>query len=157
MSLGEKGMFTHLLVALDGSRHAESVIPYTVDLAKRLSAEVTFVRVVPPNLAEVSEWGAVGRRRPASPAATADSVEAEQYLENVAANNRHFGVMIHTDLRHGDPATELLRAADELGADTIAIATHSRRGLDRLMFGSVAERVVHGTLLPVILLSAKAA
>jgi nucleotide-binding universal stress UspA family protein len=150
-------MFTHLLVALDGSRHAESIVPYTIDLAKRLSASVTFVRVVAPNLAEASEWGAMGRRSAASPATSADAVGAEQYLEKIAADNRHFGVAIYTDLRHGDPAIELLRAADELGADTIAIATHSRRGLDRLMFGSVAERVVHGTSLPVVLLSAKAA
>jgi nucleotide-binding universal stress UspA family protein len=150
-------MFTHLLVAVDGSRHAESVIPYAVDLAKRLSAAVTFVRVVAPNLAEVSEWGAVGRRRPASPAAAADSVDAERYLDQLAAQSRNFGVTIHTDVRYGDPATELVRAAGELRADAIAIATHSRRGLDRLVFGSVAERVVHGTSLPVILLRAKAA
>ncbi len=151
-------MFTHLLVALDGSRHAESIVPYTIDLAKRLSASLTFVRVVAPNLAEASEWGAMGRRSSAaSPATTADDASAEQYLEKVADNNRHFGVAINTDLRHGDPALELLQAAEDLGADTIAIATHSRRGLDRLMFGSVAERVVHGTSLPVILLSAKAA
>jgi nucleotide-binding universal stress UspA family protein len=147
-------MFTHLLVALDGSRHAESVLPYAIDLAKRVNAEVTLVRIVPRNIAEVSEWGAVGRRR-AEPQAqpTVESSAAERYLDHVAANHRHFGVTVNTELRHGDPAAELLRAAEELGADTIAIATHSRRGLDRLMFGSVAERVVHGTTLPVILLS----
>jgi nucleotide-binding universal stress UspA family protein len=151
-------MFKHLLVALDGSRHAESVIPYAIDLARRASAEITFVRIIARNLAEVSEWGAMGRRRPAAqPAMSQESAAAERYLENIAETNRHFGVAINTDLRHGDPAVELLRAAEELGADTIALATHSRRGLDRLMFGSVAERVVHGTSLPVILLSAQAA
>ena len=151
-------MFTHLLVALDGSRHAESVLPYAIDLAKRASAEITLVRIVPRNLAEVSEWGAVGRRRePAQQPITQESAAAENYLDKVAATNRHFGVTINTDLRHGDPAAELLRAAEEIGADTIVIATHSRRGLDRLMFGSVAERVVHGTSLPLILLSGAAA
>jgi nucleotide-binding universal stress UspA family protein len=151
-------MFTHLLVALDGSRHAESIIPYALDLAKRVSATVTFVRIVPPNLAEVSEWGAVGRRRTLSgQASSAEAIAAERYVESVAGANRHVGVDIHTDVRCGEPAVELLRAAGELGADTIAIATHSRRGLDRLVFGSVAERVVHGATVPVILLNAQAA
>jgi nucleotide-binding universal stress UspA family protein len=148
-------MFRHLLVALDGSRHAESMLPYAVDLAKRTSAEITLVRIVPRNMAETSEWGAMGRRRLPSPdVATPEMVSAERYVENIAEKNRRFGVVVNTDVRNGDPAVELLRAAAELGADTIAIATHSRRGLDRLMFGSVAERVVHGTSLPVLLISA---
>jgi nucleotide-binding universal stress UspA family protein len=151
-------MFTHLLVALDGSRHAESTIPYAVDLAKRASAEVTFVRVVPQSLAEVSEWGAMGRRRSvAAPAASPESAAAERYLATVAAANAAPGIIINTELRHGDPAAQLLAAADEVGADTIVIATHSRRGLDRLVFGSVAERVVHGTTLPVIVMTTRTA
>jgi nucleotide-binding universal stress UspA family protein len=151
-------MFTHLLVALDGSRHAESIIPYALDLAKRARAEITLVRVVPQSLAEVSEWGAMGKRRSvASPSASPDTAAAERYLDAVAADHQRAGVTINTELRHGEPADQLLAAAEELGADTIAIATHSRRGLDRLVFGSVAERVVHGTTLPVIVISSKAA
>lgn len=151
-------MFKHLLVALDGSRHSESIIPYAIDLARRASAEVTFVRVVPQSLAEVSEWGAMGRRRSvAAPATSPDTVTAERYLDALAETHARAGLSVNTELRHGDPAAQILAAADELGADTIAIATHSRRGLDRLVFGSVTERVVHGTSLPVIMLSTKAA
>lgn len=151
-------MFTHLLVALDGSRHAESIIPYALDLAKRARAEITFVRVVPQNLAEVSEWGAMGKRRSVGAAGSSpESAAAERYLDAIASAHEPAGIIINTELRHGEPAEQLLAAAEELGADTIAIATHSRRGLDRLVFGSVAERVVHGTSLPVIVISTKAA
>jgi nucleotide-binding universal stress UspA family protein len=148
-------MFTHLLVGLDGSRHAEAVIPDALDLARRVSAEVTLVRVLPRNLAEVSEWGAMGRRRPAAQSVVSQElVAAERRLDQLAESHRHGGMKIYTDLRYGDPAVEILRASEELRADTIAIAMHARRGLDRLLSGGVAERVVRGTSLPVIVLSA---
>ncbi len=149
-------MFTHLLVTLDGTRHAESVLPYAINLAKRLSAEITVIRVATPTLGATSERGAIGKRPAANARASASVAEAEAYLQNIAANNGAFGVAISTDVREGDAATEILRAASELGVDAIALSTHSRRGLDRLMFGSVAEQVVHGTSLPVILLRSKA-
>ena len=151
-------MFAHLLVALDGSRHAESVIPCALDLAKRVSAQVTLVRILPRSFAEVSEWGAMGRRRPSpEPATSKESLAAERYLYRIAEDHRYLGVRINTDVRHGDPAIEILRAAEDLGADTIAIAKQSRRGLDRLLIGDVAGRIVNGTSLPVIVLSSAAA
>jgi len=57
---------------------------------------------------------------------------------------------VETMLREGEPATEILRAAEEVHADRIVMGTHGRRGLDRLMLGSVAEAVVRKSQVPVM-------
>jgi nucleotide-binding universal stress UspA family protein len=57
---------------------------------------------------------------------------------------------VETLLREGDPATQVLRVADEIGADRIVMGTHGHRGFDRFMFGSVAEAVVRKSKVPVM-------
>ncbi len=77
---------------------------------------------------------------------------AETARERVAAE-----VELHLALRRGDPATEILAAAEEIGADVIIIATHGRSGLKRLLFGSVAEEVVRRAVCPVVTIRAQVA
>jgi nucleotide-binding universal stress UspA family protein len=148
-------MFRRLLVTLDGSRGAEAVIPYAVELASRTSANLTLLRVVNTTVAnqvKPSERGAIGRPHSFEAAREQFEREALEYLEKQSQKVRHFGVDVDVLVRSGDPSVEILAAAREAVADTIAMATHSRRGIDRLMMGSVAERVVHGSNVPVLLL-----
>jgi nucleotide-binding universal stress UspA family protein len=60
------------------------------------------------------------------------------------------GVRVETYLREGDPAEEILRLADDVGADLIVIGTHGRRGLARAVLGSVAESVMRRARCPVL-------
>jgi nucleotide-binding universal stress UspA family protein len=148
-------MFRHILVTLDGSRRSEAIIPYAVDLGTRAGAALTLVRVVTADAVQrvrAGERGAVGRPPGIDFLQATAQAEAEAYLAGHAAHMREAGVMVNALVRTGDAATEIVAAADAVGADTIAMATASRRGIDRLMLGSVAERVVHGTRTPVILL-----
>ena len=78
--------------------------------------------------------------------------EAREYLASVAADLRGRGVRVTTDARHGDPVTELVAAARETGADLIAMTTHGRSGLGRLLFGSVAEAVLRQAEIPVLMM-----
>jgi nucleotide-binding universal stress UspA family protein len=67
---------------------------------------------------------------------------------------RSSGVSPKVMVRQGQPAPQILQAAKDVDADAIAMATHSRRGFNRLMFGSVAERVLHESSLPILLIRA---
>jgi nucleotide-binding universal stress UspA family protein len=60
------------------------------------------------------------------------------------------GVRAERRLEEGDPATEILRVAQEIGANIIVMGTHGRTGLTRLLMGSVAERVVRKASCPVM-------
>lgn len=84
-------------------------------------------------------------------------MDATEYLAPLAAELRGRGVRTNTAVRHGDAATEILAAAVEAGADVIAMTTHGRGGLRRLLLGSVAEAVLRRAVGPVILMRQTAA
>ena len=145
-------MFKHLLVTLDGSPRGESVLPYAADLARSTGAELTLLRIIESAAAEWSERGAIGK---ASADATIHSLFLEQagaYLERIGAQLKGGGATVQMIVREGNAAKQIIATAKDLRVDAIAMATHSRRGISRLMFGSVAEQVLHETSLPVLLI-----
>lgn len=137
----------HLLVALDGSKEAEAMLPRAVELGEAMGARFTLLRVVDHLTAyDFHPTGVVLPypeefiTQPLRDAATA-------YLERVAAPLRGRGLNVQTQVTlHPDPAAAILEKAHTLGCDLIALESHGRSGLGRLVIGSVAEGVVrHGT------------
>lgn len=141
-------MYKRVTVPLDGSVVAEGIIPFIVDIAGPLDIEVVLLRVlvpIPPTVIEGSrhvEVEDVEKRR----------AEAEEYLAPLAMELRAKGVRVTTQVRRGEPAAEIIAAAREAGADLIAMTTHGRSGLGRLLFGSVAEAVLRHADIPVFLM-----
>jgi nucleotide-binding universal stress UspA family protein len=76
--------------------------------------------------------------------------EAGAYLERVAQSLRSRSLSVKTKVAvHPEPAAAILEAA-QAGTDLIAIQTHGRRGLSRLVLGSVADKVIRGSSVPVL-------
>lgn len=140
-------MYKRVLVPLDGSPVAEAVLPFVIEIAGPLDLEVVLLRVVPPMSAEVVEgaW-----------AATQDletrRIDAEEYLAPLAVELRARGLRVQARVQPGHPVEEIIAAARQTGADLVAMSTHGRSGLGRLVFGSVAEAVVRHAELPVLLM-----
>jgi len=147
-------MFKHLLVTLDGSPRAEAVIPHSIGVARSMGAEITLLRVVEAVGADWSERGALGKSQVDATLGTAFGEQAGDYLGRVALQIRQSGVKVRTLVRQGVPARQIVATAADIEADAIAMATHSRRGINRLMFGSVAEEVLHSSSVPVLLVRA---
>jgi len=80
--------------------------------------------------------------------------EADTYLRAVAAAPAFEGLHVLTTVRSGEAPQEIIASARELGADVIAMTTHGRTGLRRLLFGSVAEAVLRMADVPVFMLRA---
>ncbi|OGK79405.1 MAG: hypothetical protein A2050_00930 [Candidatus Rokubacteria bacterium GWA2_73_35] len=141
-------MYKRVTVPLDGSMVAEGIIPFMLEIAGPLDMEIVLLRVlvpVPPTVIEGSrhiEVEDVERRR----------AEAEAYLAPIAAELRTKGVRIRTMVRRGEPAAEIIAGAREAGSDLIAMTTHGRSGLGRLLFGSIAEAVLRHSDIPVFLM-----
>jgi nucleotide-binding universal stress UspA family protein len=138
-------VFKHLLVTLDISPRSEAVIPYVMEAARTMNMAITLLHVV-----EVGR-GEVGAIRVGEEASTAVAW-AQAYLDGVAAQLD--GIDVRTEIRQGQPAREILNAIRELDVDLVAMATHSRQGIDRLLFGSIAEEVIHASSMPVLLIRA---
>ena len=143
-------MYSHVLVTLDGSQGAEAVLPHATAIARSMRATLTMVRIVDPVVSEWGERGTIGRGNSA-PGQSVFTDQAHHYLAGTASKIRAEGVTVNTVVRQGQPAKQIVDVAREIGADAIAMATRSRRGLNRLMFGSVTEEVLHRSQLPLLL------
>lgn len=139
-------MYKKILVPLDRSAGAEAALPVAADLARADQAVIRLLHVAPPPTAIVAEGRVI---------AYADQESErlqhiwEVYLREAA--RQLAGVRVEYAVRFGEPAEEILEAARESGADLIAMATHGRSGVVRLMLGSVAEAVLRRSEVPVVL------
>ncbi|MCS7206450.1 MAG: universal stress protein [Dehalococcoidia bacterium] len=155
------GAYKRIIVPLDGSPLAEEVLPHAETLASLCQAEVALVQVV-PLVNQVLNMGLaggpdVGPYPPAHIEALTKAMEAEverakAYLEHTAERLRRKGLRVSTQVRRGDAGEEIVAAAREGQADLIAISTHGRSGLSRLVFGSVAETVIRQAGVPVLVI-----
>ncbi len=131
-------MAKRILVPLDQSEVAESVVPMVADAARGGQASVRLLHVSPVPENRVDQEGRV--------VAYADQEmerlrsEALDYLRAVQAQFTEASV--DCAVRFGDPVSEILAEAESFGADLIAVSTAGRSGLSRTLFGSVAEQVV---------------
>jgi nucleotide-binding universal stress UspA family protein len=147
----------HVLVPLDGSPLAEGILPPVELLYRVFRTRVTLLRVVPPLQLEPAADGppVLSQSRAAIERAVAS---ARDYLELVASTWRLAGVPVETAVEvHAIPAVAILDHAATHGIDTIAMATHGRGGWSRVALGSVADKVMRGTLMPVLLFRPPAA
>lgn len=139
-----------IVVPLDGSVHAEGALPIAKALAAALQVKVILAQAIPPRdvaLAPVEMIGSV----PGEAGDDADC-EALHYLEGRAAPLAGSGIEVELAVRTGDPADVISAIAGEHGAALTVIVTHGRSGLDRLLIGSVAERIVRHGATPVLLI-----
>ncbi|OGK89134.1 MAG: hypothetical protein A2X52_04165 [Candidatus Rokubacteria bacterium GWC2_70_16] len=141
-------MYRLAVVPLDGSPVAEAIIPFVLEIAGPLDLEIALVRVLQPVPPQVIE----GSRHVVVEDVEARQLDAQEYLAPLAAELRAKGIRAQTHVRRGDPTAEIVGCAREIGADLIAMTTHGRSGLGRLVFGSVAEAVLRHSHLPVFLM-----
>lgn len=140
-------MIRHILVPLDGSAVAESILPYVQELAAGTGARVTLLGVVDPLAPhdEVVVSGPVDIRGELWGAAA----YLHDYLGGVAGRLARAGVAAQARVVTGAVAEQIIETARTV--DLIAMTTHGRGGLDRLMHGSVADQVVRHATVPVLL------
>ena len=138
--------FKKLLVTLDGSEFAERVLPY-------VKASVIFESVVllisVPQVPEAEMYGAVVNE--IQELREHAETEAKEYLEGVSTNLQKAGVNTTVIVTGSRPAQTIVSVAQKEKVDVIMMATHGRGGMDSLVVGSVAERIVQNTCCPVFL------
>lgn len=136
--------FQSILVPLDGSALAETALTYAGQLAEAVNAEIQFVRVVGAGDAAGSLW--------MMPEVIEELVrESDDYLTAVASRLSGEGRQVKTKTLIGFTTTEILAYEEDTKPDLVVMATHGRGGLDRLVFGSVAERVLQAGTVPVLM------
>lgn len=144
--------FRRVLLPLDGSALAEEVIPAAVGVAGATSPEFLLLRIVPP-LGVVEPLAAEFAAFVPSPDLKQRMEEAGAYLDRVARALRVEGHEVDTRVvPHSQAAIAILNEAERVDADLIAMATHGRGGVTRMVIGSVADSVLRQTPAPLLLL-----
>ena len=145
-------MYKQIVVPLDGSPLAEQALPHAVAQASQFGAGLTLLKVLAP-LPEV-----VFTAPAAVLAAEKMSAQlAHDYLQDVAAGIREQGVVVQVAEIEGEPYVEIIRYAEDQGADMIVLSTRGQSGFSRWLLGSVADRVVRGATVPVLLVQCQEA
>jgi len=151
-------MFERILVPLDGSKVGEAGIPVLEQLIDKLApatkVEITLMGVI----TLLRHWVVVGEA--SAPVSYTDD-ELKVIKERVSANLaavaeqiKRPNVTIKSIVSAGNAADEILKAAEETKTDLLVMSTHGRSGLRRMAFGSVTDKVLHGTRIPVLMVRA---
>ncbi len=147
-------MYTRILLPLDGSDLAERALPHAQGLARSFGATLHLLHVI--------SRGEELAARPISPSdeyreMTRETIEAQnarsrEYLEGLAKPLRESGVSVETDIRHGSVDQKIVEYARESEIDLITMSTHGHGGIRHLMLGSITDRVLHSSHVPVLVL-----
>lgn len=131
----EATRFKSLLVALDGSKTAEEILPVAEKMARTLGSELHLFRAISSGSKE-----------------SAERLMAEEYLWKWKDSLASRGILSHVNVRAGDAAEAAFALIRERGLDSIALGTHARTGLARAVYGSVTQELLGGADVPILTL-----
>ena len=137
-------MYDRILLPTDGSDGTQSAIDHAIELAEYTGATLHILYVVDTSVAAAV---------PEAQTYTISEIFEEagsQVLDAVRDQATERGVPVETAIRHGSAHTEILAAADESNAEIIVMGTHGRTGINRMLLGSVADRVIRHASQPVL-------
>ena len=135
-----------ILAPIDFSEVSNRSLDYAVDLAAQTKAAVSVIHVY-----EIPVYGFPDGAIITPPGVAAELADrAQKSLDAAVTARRDRGVAISGTLTNGSPREEILRLAKEGNADLIVMGTHGRHGLPRAIMGSVAERVLRTSEIPVL-------
>ena len=136
-------MFKKILVPLDGSKLAEKILPRVEKMVRYCQAEVHLIRVVVSYRIDPKEEKEERERL---------LQEAWDYLEKIVSRFRKKRLRAHAVVIYGKDAVQICDFARKNKFDLIAMATHGRSGISRWALGSVADKVLSCSVVPVMLI-----
>ena len=160
-------MYQKILVPLDGSELAECALPHAEELAVGCNVgEIILISVTEPltyktDVPEMQELYRSSDRADVSGSGSGVRVtfgkmqkQAEKYLNRIAIGLEDKGIRVRTEVLLGKPAEEIVGFAEREGLDIIVISSHGRSGPSRWVQGSVADKVLRSSCVPILMIRA---
>jgi len=156
-------VFERIIVPLDGSRLSAQAVPYAAEIGKRFDAEVILVRVLATSgeaiAAQVSSLQAAATLDIIAQEARMKDVDntsnAKRYLMNWAQSLKTQGVKVSYQVTIGSPAKSIMELAQAQQASLIVMMSHGRGWFKRAIMGSVADEILRGSAVPVLIIRPK--
>jgi nucleotide-binding universal stress UspA family protein len=140
-----------IIVPLDGSELAEQIVPYAAELAAILEVPLALLHVVDPEGLQRPELHQEGHDVYLEQIVEHQEGWARAYLNALAKVYRREGVAVETQVTYGEPGHAIAQAAAGDGRTMVAMGTHGRTGIHRMVLGSVADRVLEAGASPLLL------
>jgi nucleotide-binding universal stress UspA family protein len=140
-------LINKILVPIDFSVHSKNALKYAVPLARQFEASLHLVYVVEPTIYP-ADLGFGQVVLPGIEDELRQKGQAE--LNELVAKEIGRTVKATATVRTGTPSQEILSEAEERGVDLIVVATHGHSGVEHMLFGSTAERIVRKSHCPVL-------
>jgi nucleotide-binding universal stress UspA family protein len=146
------GMYQNILIATDGSDLAGKAVSHGIGLAKSVGAKVTAVVVEAPfNVFDIPESRVRQMPEEFAKHSAAIKKHAAQVLGGVADAAKKAGVSCETvQVEHEQPYEAIIKAAEDNRCDAIVMASHGRSGISAVLLGSVTNKVLTHTAIPVV-------
>ena len=144
-------MYRRILVPLDGSSKAEAILPHVEALSANLGSEIILLQIIGLGRAESAAHDAdvdVNARKKRAEQAT-------DYLSRIGDKLRAKGIEQQHFVDYGSAVDMIIRVAERVGADLIAMTSHGRSGLSRVFYGSVAAGVLQQVDRPLLLIRSR--
>jgi nucleotide-binding universal stress UspA family protein len=147
-------MFAKVLIPIDSSEESRTIVRWAAGLAKATKAEITLLSVIDPEEFQIVEATAAGTlRRDATKEVIEEFVAKRKVeLEIEAKELRTTGIGVGARVVAGAPAEMIVAEAKAIGVDLIAMSTRRESALARGILGSVTDRVLHSTAIPLLIL-----
>jgi nucleotide-binding universal stress UspA family protein len=143
----EKFSIRSILVPIDFSLHSKNALKYAVPLAEKFRASLHLVYVVEPTIYPAD----LGFGQVVLPGVEEELREkGGEELQSLMEKEIGGRVKSSCAVRTGNPHQEILREAEELGVALIVVATHGHSGVEHMLFGSTADRIVRNARCPVL-------
>src|SRR5436305_8422167 len=144
-------MFNRILVPLDGSSRAEQALPIAARIARKSAGSVLLLRVF-TTLHNFAMSGMESAMYSLEDAMKAERAEVNNYLARIATSDVLEGIGTVPIIAEGSPALHVLMEAKDHEADILVMCSHGDTGLKRWLLGSVAEKVIRHSPIPVLVL-----
>jgi nucleotide-binding universal stress UspA family protein len=153
-------MYQTIVVPLDSSERAETILPHVEELAGIKMGKVILLHVIEPTAFSPLAPASPARLAVMTPEAFTEQIEtmrsaAAEYLSKIQSILKTKDIDAETVIETGSAAERIVHVAEERDADLIAIASHGRTGLPRVFFGSVAAAVLHRSETPLLLVRSR--
>ena len=149
-------MFKKILVCLDGSDLAEQILPYVKEQAKSFKSTVVLLHVTPEPVIEApgipGEPGYPLQTKSMLRGMEKEMIRSEEYLGNLALGFKKLGIRTKCEILEGLAGESIIKYAKANSINLIALVTHGRSGVGRMILGSTADFVIRESGLPILII-----
>jgi nucleotide-binding universal stress UspA family protein len=145
-------MFSKILVPIDFSEYTDEILEYATEIARKFGASLHLIHVI-PTMDYFTPYESFITPENVEAAQQAIAVDVKKHLEETAG--RISGITVARAVLTGAAFVEITQYAESEGIDLIVMGTHGRGGIEHLLLGSVAGRVIRRAPCPVLTIRPK--